>query len=79
MASIVLEHLVEPNVYGYRLVCGSTCVEVVRCYAGQWAVFRFVNGASHRDGTGYVPFVDAMRIARAILAQSKLHDGETFA
>ena len=56
--------LTDPNMYGYKASDGYKRVEVVRCYSGEWSVFRYLLGEMQRDGAHRVPFPTAMKEAR---------------
>ena len=71
MATVRIEFspIREAFLHGYRASDGYHRVEVVRCYAGQWAVFKYRFGAQLRDPDARdMVYASAMKHAREWMA-----------
>ena len=62
--------IAEPNLKGYEARRGARRVELIRCYAGQWAVFAYEDGQMIRSNSYQsrdYPFNRALSIANELL------------
>ena len=64
------EPIQTPYEHGERYTFGNRMGEALRCYAGAWAVYYYVDGTMERDATppGRYSYSDAVRLVREFVA-----------